>query len=305
MRQALLRCTILVAVVMLVCASNTSYGRGPGGRGGQAGGRAGGGQGGRGLELSKRDVKKNDGPNLNANGGLNAAVSNFQGAQGKLSIGDGKAATKWQTRSGEMPNTAQNAVNNFQNGPRPFTAEWYANHPAAWQSTHPHADAWAAATATGVAAWLGWAAYPASDVDGIYNTTVVYEQAPAEETEAVPAADDDQAATSQEDASDWLALGVYSVLSSSGEPAARLLQLSVNRNGELRGVYYDAISNNSQNLSGQIDQSTQVAQWSIDANPQTTFRTNLDQLTQPSGTIQVNQPGGEQQWRIARQQEAS
>jgi hypothetical protein len=260
-------------------------------------------------------LKKNDGPNfsangnLNANGGLNAAANKFQGAQGKFSLYNGKPQPKWKTRNGEFPQNAQNAVSHFQNGPQPFTAEWYADHPAAWQSTHPHADAWAAATATGVAAWLGWAAYPANDGDGTYNTTVVYEQAPAEETEAEPAADDevlaDQAAISQEDANDWLALGVYSVLSNSGEPAARLLQLSVNRQGELRGVYYDTISNNSQNLSGQIDQSTQVAQWSIDSNAQTTFRANLSQLTQPNGAIQVNQPGGGQQWRIARQQDAS
>ena len=60
--------------------------------------------------------------------------------------------------------------------------------------------------------------------------------------------------------------------STSGEPTSRYLQLAVNRQGELRGVYYDEISGSSQNLSGQIDQSTQRATWSLDSNQETTFR---------------------------------
>ena len=114
-------------------------------------------------------------------------------------------------------------------------------------------------------------------------------------------AESDDTESTQNDG-DWLALGVYSVLSSSGEPTSRLMQLAANRQGELRGVYYDSISNNSQNLSGRIDQATQVAQWSIDSNSQVSFSATLAQLTQPTGTIQVDQPGGKQQWRVARQE---
>jgi hypothetical protein len=84
-----------------------------------------------------------------------------------------------------------------------------------------------------------------------------------------------------------------------------MLQLAVNRQGELRGVYYDSITATSQNLSGRIDQSTQLAQWSLDSNPQITFRANLSQLTQPTGSIEVIQPAGAQQWRITRQENAS
>ena len=326
MHHAMLRATLLIAVITLVFGSNISYGRGPGGRGGNAGGRAGGGPGGRGPEFSKPGLKKNDGPDLGANGGpggaaqeFNGAAQKLPGAQGKLKNAAGgaekfqgwqqQAGQKWQSRDGQLQQSAQNAVNDVKNGPQPFTAQWYADHPAAWQSTHPHADAWAAATATGVAAWLGWAAYDANSSGTYYNTTVVYEQPPAEETEKEPAADEqvlaNQMANSQNDAGEWLALGVYSVGSSSGEPTSRQLQLAVNRQGDLRGVYYDAISNTSQNLSGHIDQATQVARWSLDSNQHVSFSTNLNELTQPAGTIEVTQPAGQQQWRIARQQSAS
>jgi hypothetical protein len=316
----------LVAVVMLVFGSSTSYGRGPGGRGGNAGGRAGAGRSDRGPEFAKRDLKKGDGPNLGAIGGpgaaaqnLNGAAQNLQGVQGKLKNATSgadkfqglqqQAGQKWQSRDGQAQQSAQNALGDFKNGPQPFTAQWYADHPTAWQATHPHADAWAVASAAGVAAWLGWATYPANEGYATYNSTVVYEQAPADETDSEQSANAttvaDQAASTPEVASDWLELGVYSVLANSGEPTSRLMQLATNRQGDLRGVYYDAISNSSQNLSGHIDQSTQLAQWSLDSNPQTTFLANLNQLTQPTGTIQVNQPGGQQQWRIARQENAN
>ncbi len=305
MHHVLLRATLLVAVVSLVFGSNISYGRGPGGRGGNAGGRAGAGRGDRGPELSNLDLKKkgdgaNLGPNLGANGGLTAAAQNFngaaqnlQGAQGKLKNAAGGAGQfqgvqqqpgqKWQSRDGQAQQNAQSALNDFKNGPQPFTAAWYADHPNAWQATHPHADAWAAATATSVAAWLGWAAYDANNAnDGngaYYNTTVVYEQAPAEASESEPAATEETIADAtvslQENAGDWLTLGIYSVLSNSGEPTSRLMQLATNRQGDVRGVYYDAISNTSQNLSGRIDQSTQQAQWTIESNPQTTFAAAL------------------------------
>ena len=163
---------------MLVVGSDTSYGRGPGGRGGTAGGRAGGGLSDRGHEFSKRDLKKNDGPNLNTNGGPNALAKKFQGKPGDFK-NQNFDPQKFQSRNGEFHENAQNKRSSFKNGAQPFTAEWYADHPAAWQYTHPHADAWAVASAAGVAAWLGWANQP------VYGTssTVVYQEVPAEESD--------------------------------------------------------------------------------------------------------------------------
>ena len=83
------------------------------------------------------------------------------------------------------------------------------------------------------------------------------------------------------------------------------MQLSCNRQGDLRGVEYDSITGESENLSGRIDQSTQIAEWQLDSNSQITFRANLSDLTQATGTIAVTQHGSTQQWRIARQESGS
>ena len=48
-----------------------------------------------------------------------------------------------------------------------------------------------------------------------------------------------------------------------------------------------------------------MAQWSLDSNPKVTFRAGLNDLTQPTGTIAVNLPAGQQEWRIARQENAN
>lgn len=333
MSHALLRATFLLTVALLVFEPVASFGRGPGG-----GAPAAGGHGGNRGELASPAKKKKQGstrsgakrgaswkkPGLDGlhasskvgSQGLNGGLERLPGSQDRLqnNMATDKlrprqepVGQKWQSRDGQFPQTAKNGFQDFKNGPQPFTAPWYAEHPNAWQATHPHADAWAAASAAGVAAWLGWADY-ADTGSGVtyYDNSVVYEQPPADESEdyaneSTTETDTTDADTSADD-SQWLQLGVYAVTSISGEPTSRHLQLAVNRQGELAGVYYDTITGQSQNIVGAIDQSTQIAQWQLESNSGVTFRAALDDLTQPDGTIQVVQGTNTQEWRIARQE---
>lgn len=339
MSKALLRALLLVLAVVVAFSPETTLGRGPGG--GAGGARGAGGPGGRGRQPSKPSGAKkgelnakrphglgNIGANDNLAGGqkLTGGLQKLGGKFDKFAPGPGRpqraalgqekiqslntpSGQQRLARDGQHQATAQDAINNLQNGPRPFSAPWYAEHPNAWQATHPHADAWAAATATGVAAWLGWTAYGDTPTyGGSYSTTYVYEQ-PSDDSDNSSAdesdATDDNQSNADGDEDEWLALGTYSVQSDSGEPTSRYFQLSTNRQGELRGVYYDEISGNSQNLSGTIDESSHVATWSLDANRATTFRANLSDLTQATGSVAVTQASGEQQWRIAREQNST
>lgn len=103
-------------------------------------------------------------------------------------------------------------------------------------------------------------------------------------------------------ADSWQPLGSYSLLNPAGFPTSRFLQLSVDPNGQLRGTYFDGIRDISQPLRGRIDSRTQQASWRIDGMSQYTFRTSLGDLMQPSGSVQISQPGGPQEtWRITRQ----
>lgn len=311
MGLSLLRCVCLIAATLLVCASSNSYGRGPGGPGGggPGGGRTGGGAGARGQDRSKPDADKKDSSKFKTNGlktndGPNTAKK-LDGKPGNFKNGEFSpqqfqtrehpGQQNWQPGNNKFQQTPQNAFHDLKNGPQPFSADWYAAHPNAWQSTHQHADAWAAASAAGVAAWLGGGAQPTYTT----SNTVVYQQATAEESDSTDDAD------TSADNTEWLSIGVYSVLAKSGEPTSRLLQLSCNRQSELRGVEYDSTTGDSQNLSGRIDQSTQIAEWQLDSNTLITFRANLSDLTQATGTIEVTQHGSTQQWRIARQESGS
>jgi hypothetical protein len=347
MRLALIRFASFVLMVAILLTVGTAEARSPGGRSGKGGGARSASKpnvGNAGMKKKKKIAPAKagqGGANLNGfadklggpssnfnNGALNklqgagAGAGNFQGLQdklgGKLPSREGEfpasAQNSLASRTGEHQQNAQSAVQNFQQGAQPFTAEWYAQHPNAWQQTHPHADAWAAAATTaGVATWLGWAAYESTEDDSesgdtYYNTN--YYETPTEDdtdetvedTSTDEEASDDTAAEPEDVAAgDWLALGNYTVLNDGGLPTSRFLQLSVDRQGNLRGTYYDGISNTSQNLRGHVEQSTQQAQWRLDSNPQVVFRTNLADLTELNGSIQLNYPSGQQEtWRITR-----
>ena len=210
-------------------------------------------------------------------------------------------------RADELRNNAQGWVNKFNGGNEPFSAGWYADHPNAWQYAHPHADAWAAASLAATTAWIGAAAY---DDGGDYSTTVVNE-APtyddASTTESVDqqtpvaanVATDDQAA----DGGDWLSLGVYALEPPAGGEK-ELMQLAVSKAGEIKGVYYNADDNLSENITGTVDRATQEATWNVVSTPELQFSASLKTLTSSTGEVNVTAPNGvNQTWFTARLQE--
>lgn len=210
-------------------------------------------------------------------------------------------------RANELKDHAQGWVNKFNAGNEPFSAGWYADHPNAWQYTHPHADAWAAASLAATTAWIGAAAY---DDDGDYSTTVVNEAPTYEDDSTAESVDqqspiaanvatDDQAA----DGGDWLSLGVYALEPPAGGQK-ELMQLAVSKAGEIKGVYYNADDNLSENITGTVDRATQEAKWNVVSTPELQFSASLKTLTSPTGEVNVAAPNGVQQtWFTARLQE--
>ena len=196
----------------------------------------------------------------------------------------------WQTRNWQGSRNIQSWVKVFNNGPQPFSDKWYDDHPKAWQLQHNHAqwddDVWIVATTAGVAAWLGWGDYPHG------NTTVVYGYVPggAHQVQIV----DPNAF------GDWYPLGVFSLLTGPFDGGTRIVQLAIDRQGTIRGTYYDIITNTAHNVSGGIKRKSQRVYWSLNSNQAITFRAPLDQLTQPQGVVTVSLPGGEQQWQLIR-----
>jgi len=226
----------------------------------------------------------------------------FQGLLGKQSR---QLSGNLSQPRGQFQQNAQTRANQFQGGTQPFTASWYAQHPNAWQATHPHAGAAAVASTAALAAWVGTGYYAPASSDGS-DTTIVYQAAPEEaapeaSTPGTVAANAAPTATPQPaNAEEWLPVGIYALATAKDAPALQMLQLVVDHQGTLRGVYYDSVTDTSHNVVGTLNPSTQVAQWRLESNSQTTFQAPLQELTQPSGNLQVTGPSGPHLWRIAQ-----
>jgi len=237
-------------------------------------------------------------------GSLGSGLAEKSPLQGMLGQQAGQLSGQPAKRNGQYQQNAQTKATEFQNGPQPFTASWYAQHPNAWQATHPRAGAAAVATTATVAAWVG-AAYYAPAGSGDSTTTVIYEAAPEQATIstalAVASTYAAQAAPAQPtNTEEWFPVGIYQLATSKSMPALLMLQLVVDHQGTLRGVYYDSITNTSHNIVGTLNPSTKVAQWRLESNSRVSFQASLDELTQSAGTLQVNVPTGPQKWLLAR-----
>lgn len=321
---------VLIAVVALGAMSAPAEARGGrGGRGG-AGPRASGGlkssapSGGRAMGVPggrAAGAQHNPPGNQRASGmphqaGSRRSNSSQQGPR----TGPGSLEQKFQQHAGQWQQSApghrgdraqqraSEAGSHLQDRTEPFSPEWYADHPQAWQHTHPHADAAVVATTAGVVGWLGGAYYVESDTEEVVptveNTTVIYQEVPAEDSALQMATSPETALAETAPAaaadSEWLLLGTYALAPATAAQPTAMLQLSVHRTGQLKGAYYDSITNTTQNVSGTLDRATQTATWGFDNNPQTTFSASLEELLDPASMVAVTTAAGQQEWRFTR-----
>ncbi len=207
-------------------------------------------------------------------------------------------------RANELRDNAQGWVNRFNRGNEPFSAGWYADHPNAWRYAHPNADAWAAASFAATTAWIGAAAYD----DGGDDSTTVINEVPGDDV--ADSVDSSTAIAANvgdagpgADGGDWLSLGVYALEPPAGGEK-ELMQLAVSRAGEIKGVYYNADDDLSENIAGKVDRTTQQAVWNVTSTPELQFSASLKTLTSPTGQVHVAAPNGVQQtWVTARLQQ--
>ena len=200
---------------------------------------------------------------------------------------------KWQYQSHKDHKEMNKWVDNF-GGPKPFSSKWYKDHPKAWHHHHDHDDNWKYVTAGGLIGFLGWQGYHS------HGPVVVYQPVPYDNLFV-----NRPGVVIDVNRGDWRPLGVYSLMVSPGDESTRMLDLVVDRFGNIRGSYYDMISDNSYNVAGIIDQRTQYAQFSLESNRQLTFYTPIGEMLQPLGYVNVQLPSGQrQQWQLVRMEDA-
>jgi hypothetical protein len=175
---------------------------------------------------------------------------------------------------------------------RPWRAWW---RPATW------------------AALTGWCAYNWSDpVYYDYGGNVYYEGDSVYISGADPIPADqyadqmgDLANSVPEDAvvadDDWMALGVFALMTQEGEEPSMFLQLAVSKEGIIGGTYNNTTTDTAEDVSGMVAKDTQRAAWTIGDNKSTTLETGIYNLTEEETPVLVHF-GGEQtqQWLMVR-----
>jgi hypothetical protein len=226
---------------------------------------------------------------------------------------------------GESQHKVSQLEANFASKNAPFSSAWYADHPAAWQYTHPHADAWAAASLAAAAAWLGGGAYPVyAEEDSTVQTS----------DDETAAQDDLQSQSTDESASDeatdessndsltaaelaargnvdlpsdteFLPLGVFAMGPAHQEDASAVAQFAVSKDGILRGSYADLITDQGQTIYGAVDKPSGRVAWTVGRDGKAVFETTLASLTSSAGPAVLNLPNGTtRDWTLARYEDA-
>lgn len=218
------------------------------------------------------------------------------------------AAAKPAADPATAKSRAESAQSSFQTAmqgrTQPFTPAWYSEHPDAWQYTHPHADLWAVAGVAGLTNWLG---YPAAAASATAATSTTVAAATATTTAAGTAAAatatsaNSNAATPPSDV-EWMPLGVYATGPKDATQAHVYQQLAVSKQGELKGNYYDSITNTTQPVSGSIDRETRKASWKVGGKGGATFETTLDALMKTPSDVTMKSGGAEHEWELVQVQ---
>ncbi|MGD9719691.1 MAG: hypothetical protein AB7O59_00560 [Pirellulales bacterium] len=246
---------------------------------------------------------------------------------------NGVQANGAQSHVGAAQNRASQLQANFSSRIEPFSPAWYAGHPQAWGYAHPHADAWAVASLGAAAAWLGWPAYAAEDStvytadDGTTDESTTDESTTDESTTNDATTADDTAAT--EDAAaeqgeqapqeidaaqlaakgavelpsdtEFLPLGVFAIAPANQQEATAVLQISVSKQGILRGSYCDLLTDQGQTVVGAVDKDSQRAAWTIGDDGRVVFETTLANLTGSEGPVALHFPtGGTREYTLSR-----
>jgi hypothetical protein len=194
---------------------------------------------------------------------------------------------------------------------RPFTPAWYADHPKAWQATHPHADVVAAAGAVGLARWLavssvwvgGQTVIYSDDMTPATTDSVPASQPPSYETSSAASTWADSAGHAAEDGR-WMTIGEFALGPEGRGDATRVIRLLVSQDGVVRGSHYDLISEEVQEVRGAVDKKELRIAWRIGPSGKVVFQAPLGELTNAEGRLTAYFPDGKRAtWRAVRVEE--
>lgn len=276
--------------------SGVVTGSGPGGSFGSAyhGGVAVGPQGG--VATGGR-VGVAKGPGGRVAGGTRgaAAVGPYGAAGAKGAIARGPGATRYASTAA-IRTTGAAVRTNFGHY-NAFTPRWYYKYPGAW-----FVAGWTAARIWSAPVWGSvstYCSYPEEPVYYDYGETIVYSgdtvtvnetEVPADQyaQQATELATAGKAAKVEPSAEDFQPLGVFAMVGKGEEKSTNLFQLAINKNGIIRGNYYNALTDTTETVYGSVDKKTQRAAWTVADRKTPVYEAGIANLTKNETTMLVH-----------------
>lgn len=180
-----------------------------------------------------------------------------------------------------------------------FTHGWYAQYPGAWVAAGLVAGAvWNSASYAEISSDGG---YPPDPQSYDYGSNVVYQddQVYADgEPVGTTAEFADQASAIadagkmvdpvEEKEGDWKPLGVFAMVRGEETTADNLFQIAVNKEGILRGNYYNALTDSATPIVGSVDKKSQRAAWTVGDKKSPVYEAGIVNLTTDNTTMMVH-----------------
>ena len=137
------------------------------------------------------------------------------------------------------------------------------------------------------------------------DNRVYYNGAPLATAEDYAAQAMDLAAAGQAamaaDKDKWLSLGVFAALQGDEKEANNIFQFAINKDGVIRGNYYNGLTETSVPIYGEVDSKTQRAAWIVGDKKDTVYETGVGNLAQPETTMLVHfGKDRTQEWALVR-----
>jgi hypothetical protein len=79
---------------------------------------------------------------------------------------------------------------------------------------------------------------------------------------------------------DWKPFGVFSLLQQGETDSTKTFQLAANKDGIIRGNYFDSLTDEAKPIAGAIDKKNMRAAWTISGNQDVVYDTNKDKTDQ-------------------------
>lgn len=90
------------------------------------------------------------------------------------------------------------------------------------------------------------------------------------------------------DPKNWQSLGVFSLAQPGQTDSTMLFQMAINKDGTVRGNYFNQLTNESSTIYGSLDKKTQRVSFTLGENNKTVFDTSLADLTKQDAPVLVH-----------------